>query len=164
MIGIVYITWLINAMYAILSYITFRLRAQCINSGYVVHMLCIVMNQIRVHSVVTHTVHCLRPAPAKADAAIRNFADFIVFYINISHIPRKDCKTSPIFITHFGKVAITDLLMRAYFPKVGRVVRQMCFMGSRRETADHQSVPRNITKKTATNDTALHGFFIIQPG
>ena len=71
------------------------------------------MNQIRVHSVVTHTVHCLRPAPAKADAAIRNFADFIVFYINIFHI----CLlyTSPPTIYVKGKTVNSDSSWRVTY-------------------------------------------------
>ena len=136
MIGIVYITWLINAMYAILSYITFRLRAQCINSGYVVHMLCIVMNQIRVHSVVTHTVHCLRPAPAKADAAIRHFAYFIVHDMDVAYISRGNGEAAPIFVTRLRKITVLDSLMCTHFAAVGRIVRKMCLVGSRGETPD----------------------------
>ena len=136
MIRIVYIPRLINTMHAILRYITFRLRTECVNTCHIIHVFRIMMNQIGMYSVITHTIHSLRPSPTKADATIRHFTDFIMLDIDVPYISRSNGKTSPIFIAYFREIAIIDLLLCAYFPTISRIVWQMRFMGSRRKTAD----------------------------
>ena len=136
MIRVVYITWFINTMNTILRHIAFRLGTKRINPGYIIHMLCIMMNQISMYMVIAHTIYCLRPSPTKADTTIRNFTNLVMLYMYIPHVSCRNSETSPVFITNFCKIAIIDLLICAYFPTVSRFIRQMCFMGSRRKTAD----------------------------
>ena len=100
------------------------------------HVFRIMMNQIGMYSVITHTIHSLRPSPTKADATIRHFTDFIMLDIDVPYISRSNGKTSPIFIAYFREIAVIDLLLCAYFPTISRIVWQMRFMGSRRKTAD----------------------------
>ena len=136
MIRIVHIPRLINTMHAILRYITFRLRTECVNTCHIIHVFRIMMNQIGMYSVITHTIHSLRPSPTKTDTTIRHFTDFIMLDIDVSYISRSNGKASPIFIAYFREIAIIDLLLCAYFPTISRIVWQMRLMGSRRKTAD----------------------------
>ena len=123
MVRIVHITGCIDAMNTILSYITFGLGTKCIYSCHIIHMFGIMMDQIRMNSVISHTIHRLRPSPPEADTAIRHFTDLIMFHIDIADLSRSDGKASPIFIANFSKIAIIDLLMCTYFPTVGRIIR-----------------------------------------
>ena len=117
-----------------------------------------------MNSVITHTIHSLCPSPTKTDATIRNFTDFIMLDINITHIPRSNGETSPVLNPNFREIAIIDLLVCAYFPAVSRIIRQMRFVSNRRKATGQQTISCNIAKETTTNNTALHRFLIIQSG
>ena len=93
------------------------------------------MNQIGMYSVITHTIHSLRPSPTKADATIRHFTDFIMLDIDVPYISRSNGKTSPIFIAYFREIAVIDLLLCAYFPTISRIGKTSAHLHSQEHLA-----------------------------
>ena len=123
MIGVMYITGFINTMYTILRNEAMRLRTKSINTCHIIHVLRIMMDEIGMYGVITHTPHSAVPTPSQTNGCIRNLTDRIMCNINITNKSGTDSMCSPVFISHISDIIIHYIQSAAHFTFICRIIR-----------------------------------------
>ena len=95
--------------------------------GAFVKSLADAVNAVRKNKIVTQRVGHFRPAPADADAGVRQIKNFVVRDGNVARVADADADAAPIFIAAIGDDVIGDGFMGTDFAFVRRMVRKMRF-------------------------------------
>ena len=137
-----------NIPYHIFKYYRIRLVSKRVDTGTIIHVSSISLDEISMNAIVVHHTQVAIPAPSHADGRITYIMDVVMLNIRTAYISQSNGAGTPFLVSYIRKLTVLHLQSAAYFTQILRTVRQMSFQTGWRETATNQTVHRNISKAT----------------
>ena len=125
MVGIVYITGFRDVANDVLADYSARLVAEGVDAGAVVHVLGVIIDEIRMDLIVLHTYRIAIPAPTQGYARIGDIVDGVVFDGDAADVACCDGHAAPVVVGDVAELRLFNSQPVAYFSRVCWLVGQM---------------------------------------